>query len=953
MHKGGIQMKKAIAFLAAISMACGSFCTALSAAADTAVTAETAAEAETYDLSSPKKTVKEGSIEYAIYNGYAAVSRVYDEDIEEFTVPETYGDLPVIGLAEAPFRNCKKLRKITLSKNVCVFDWESVAEEGMAEIAVDGDSEYYTVADGVLYSKDMKELVCCPTACGKTEITIPDRTERIGKYAFICCRDLKKVVMSSSVSAIGACAFWGCSGLTEIALPDTVTSVENGVFAGCSSLKSFDIPDSVEMIDAGAFHDAGCIETWNGIHYVDGWAVGSDKDIEAANIREGTVGTAMGLFAVYPRKLLTEITVPASVKHLGSYLYLGVNDSLRKVNFYNDAIPEKCILTNTLREVYIYDPFCNIADSSGALPSYWKEVDTSGLSDSEEKSVEYKLGYSAVQSSNTTASSVKVAVNTAIFEVDTPETEEEANERINKAVAEYMEKQKQPEPQKAPVKAGGSPRYDTVIHAQPYSTAVYYAAKYRRVVADLPYEWSYSEHTGYTEDGIEYWIYDDGFAYAMIPEDSKLKTNVYIPEEINGVPVTGFRDNTGYDSFSKYNVHLPKTVKTVKWESSAGRDNVMYYEVSEDNPYICSVDGIVYSKDMTRLIKIPTYYKEKEITVPEGVKTISCMAGWAMNNVQTLILPEGLEVIGEGGFGYSPQLVSVKLPETLDVIGGKAFSDCGLLENITVPDSVQHIGYKAFDGTLAVTYENGFGYVGKWLVETDLYGENFIIRDNTEGIATVELNCNTVIPASITKMSWEMTDSWNNRIERADVYSHIISYDAFKNAKYMKDIYIYDPDCQICEGENTIPARYQEYKEPDYTMGIPFMPPVHDPVFTRTPATDKKSYNYDGFGGFGTGAYEQDDEGMDVVIHGYKGSTAEVYANLYGRKFEALDDDGAYKNGDLNGDASLNVGDLVLMNRYMHGTYDFTEMQAESADLNGDGKADVFDVIVYRRKIVE
>ena len=62
-----------------------------------------------------------------------------------------------------------------------------------------------------------------------------------------------------------------------------------------------------------------------------------------------------------------------------------------------------------------------------------------------------------------------------------------------------------------------------------------------------------------------------------------------------------------------------------------------------------------------------------------------------MNNVQTLILPEGLEVIGEGGFGYSPQLVSVKLPETLDVIGGKAFSDCGLLENITVPDSVQHI----------------------------------------------------------------------------------------------------------------------------------------------------------------------------------------------------------------------------------------------------------------------
>ena len=921
-------------------MICGTVCTTVPAAAadtDTAVSEEASETAE-YDFSGPKKTVKEDSVEFAVFDGYAAVGKVYDEDIEEFTVPEMTGELPVVGIAPSAFGKCSKLKKITLSKNVCVFDWDSFAEEGIEEIAVSEDNGYFTVSDGVLYTKDMKELVCCPTAGGKTEITIPDTVERIGTGAFVCCRDLKKVVMGDNVKSVGPIAFWGCSGLSEISLPEGITIIEHGTFSGCTSLTDFDIPDSTERVDAGAFQDAGCVEAEDKILYVDNWAVGSEQDIVNADIREGTVGTALGLFVIYPRKYLETITVPASVKHLDSYLYLAINGSLRTVKFYNDTIPIKCLMTNNVREVYIYDPFCKIADDSSDFTPYWKEADISNFSGNEDKPVEYKLGSSAVQSSNSTANSVGVSVSVSITEIESPpETEEQEKARIEKAVAEYRERQEQQKVYNAPVKINGTPRYDTVIYGYSDSTAEYYAAKYKRCFEALPDEDIGAKYTEISGGGLKYRIYGEDHAEAQLFETSLLKTDVYIPEEINGIPVTKFYDGTDYGNFGKYRIHLPKTVKSIGAGKYTKADNIMSYDISSDNPYLCSSDGIVYTKDMTTLVRIPSYYNaSKEVVIPDGVKIIGRGACFGLNNIQKITLPDSLEIIGEDSFRLSCKLSSMELPEGLLIIGPTAFADCIALEDINIPDSVEQIGYKAFDWTEAIEYENGCAYLGNWLVQTDSFTNRPVIKEGTEGIATVDLFFDAVIPASVTKMSWELTNSWANGIGRADVYSHIIEKDAFKNAAYMSDIYIYDPECEISEGENTIPAKYTEM--PDLSGFNTNMPTRHDSGFTRTPAAKKA---------------DSGDKEYDVVIHGFEGSTAEAYAKLYGRKFEAIDESGSYRDGDINGDAGFNVADLVLVNRYMHGTYTFTEQQFRSADLNGDGNVDVFDIVEYRKKLIE
>lgn len=58
---------------------------------------------------------------------------------------------------------------------------------------------------------------------------------------------------------------------------------------------------------------------------------------------------------------------------------------------------------------------------------------------------------------------------------------------------------------------------------------------------------------------------------------------------------------------------------------------IVNYAVKDDNPRYASKDGIIYSKDMTTLISIPTLYNQY-IDIPEGVTTWAEEAVWSLNH---------------------------------------------------------------------------------------------------------------------------------------------------------------------------------------------------------------------------------------------------------------------------------------------------------------------------------
>lgn len=85
-------------------------------------------------------------------------------------------------------------------------------------------------------------------------------------------------------------------------------------------------------------------------------------------------------------------------------------------------------------------------------------------------------------------------------------------------------------------------------------------------------------------------------------------------------------------------------------------------------------------------------YKHKS---PESLKTIGLLA-FAQSGLTSVMLPNGLETLGDSAFQDCQQLQQVSIPYTLSAIPAYAFLRCNNLATIDVPVSIYKIGLGAF-----------------------------------------------------------------------------------------------------------------------------------------------------------------------------------------------------------------------------------------------------------------
>lgn len=168
----------------------------------------------------------------------------------------------VINIGNGAFQFCALLTSITIPDSVTsigdsAFDYCI----GLTEINVSDKNKNYISKDGVLFNKDMTNLLQYPNGKIETEYIIPDGVTSIGDYAFEGCSSLTEINIPDSVTSIGDRAFRICSSLTEIKIPDGVTSIGISAFEGCSSLNEINIPDSVTSIGDGAFFSCSALKS--------------------------------------------------------------------------------------------------------------------------------------------------------------------------------------------------------------------------------------------------------------------------------------------------------------------------------------------------------------------------------------------------------------------------------------------------------------------------------------------------------------------------------------------------------------------------------------------------------------------------------------------------------------------------------------------------------------------
>ncbi|MDE6655176.1 MAG: leucine-rich repeat domain-containing protein [Muribaculaceae bacterium] len=163
-------------------------------------------------------------------------------------------------IGRVAFSGCSSLTTINIPASVTeIGDLAFLQCDSMTEITVDEDNQHFSSIDGILYDKDRKEVIYCPT--GKTgEIILPETVEKIGYATFCYCAGLTSVIMPSSVISIGESAFGGCTGLSSITIPSSVRSIGNYAFINCPLLTSINIPGSVTKIGKRVFAECTALE---------------------------------------------------------------------------------------------------------------------------------------------------------------------------------------------------------------------------------------------------------------------------------------------------------------------------------------------------------------------------------------------------------------------------------------------------------------------------------------------------------------------------------------------------------------------------------------------------------------------------------------------------------------------------------------------------------------------
>lgn len=167
-------------------------------------------------------------------------------------------------IGDYAFQSCDSLQSIHIPSTVIKIGYCALTfDNALKSITAAGNNEKYASADGVLFDKTLKKLVCFPA--GKTtHYNIPDGVTVIDTAAFEGNWTLQSITIPSTVTKLALEAFYWCTTLSKIELPASLNTIERYSFYNCNYLSGVFVnsttPVSIEVSDSiFKYLNAGCI----------------------------------------------------------------------------------------------------------------------------------------------------------------------------------------------------------------------------------------------------------------------------------------------------------------------------------------------------------------------------------------------------------------------------------------------------------------------------------------------------------------------------------------------------------------------------------------------------------------------------------------------------------------------------------------------------------------------
>lgn len=293
----------------------------------------------------------------------------------------------------------------------------------------------------------------------------------------------------------------------------------------------------------------------------------------------------------------------------------------------------------------------------------------------------------------------------------------------------------------------------------------------------------------YTEGTYEALTYRAYSNRIEIIDCDEVVTEVVIPEEIDGLPVTVIASEAFYNckylssitlpdtilSIRDYafsdcrlftSITIPKNVINIGVDICRSCDSLTEFIVDDENTAFSSLDGVLFNKDKTTLLQCPKT-KSGEYTIPNGVEIISTKAFANCQSLRFINIPDSVSQLGEEAFYQCYFLRRITLPENITYIPNRAFYYCSSLAEITLPDGITSIRSDAFSGChelAEITIPDGATYI---------YDDAFGFCKNLDDV---------IIPASVTS----------------------IGLGAFNSCNSLDNVIILNPECEIGDHHSTI-----------------------------------------------------------------------------------------------------------------------------------------------------
>ena len=336
-------------------------------------------------------------------------------------------------------------------------------------------------------------------------------------------------------------------------------------------------------------------------------------------------------------------------------------------------------------------------------------------------------------------------------------------------------------------------------------------------------------------------------------------TNITIPGSVTSIGGAAFCSCIGLTDIT-----IPSSVIRIGNDSFGSCDSLISINVDISNNYYSSIDGVLFDKAQSTLIRFPSKKEADHYIIPDAVTSISDYAFENCGNLISISILDSITSIGEYPFRGCSNLASINvnsgnnsfssvdgvlfdknqntlicypankedtnysIPDTVTSIECRAFDSCSNLTSITIPDSFTSIGYGSFDNCRSLT---------NVIVPNSVNSIDYRAFCNCSGLISVILpnsvtrieeeafgNCSNLasisIPNSMTIIVYGAFDGCSNLTIYAETGSYAEAYAKNNNIPFVAET-TYSPatdfEYEISNGECTI----TKYTGSDNEVRIP------------------------------------------------------------------------------------------------------------------------------------